>query len=106
MRSDGSDPQRLTEESFADTSPVWSPDGRPHRLCLRPRRQPRGIRDGCQRQRMCAISPSRERGLDAGLVTPDGKRIAFASFRDGNWEIYVMDARRRFGHAADAERRR
>jgi hypothetical protein len=44
--------------------------------------------------------------LDAGLVTPDGKRIAFASFRDGNWEIYVMDARRRFGHAADAERRR
>jgi Tol biopolymer transport system component len=24
--------------------------------------------------------------------SPDGKRIAFASIRDGNYEIYVMDA--------------
>ena len=24
--------------------------------------------------------------------SPDGKRIAFSSFRDGNGEIYVMDA--------------
>ena len=24
--------------------------------------------------------------------SPDGERIAFASYRDGNWEIYAMDA--------------
>ena len=24
--------------------------------------------------------------------SPDGTRIAFASHRDGNWEIYVMNA--------------
>jgi len=24
--------------------------------------------------------------------SPDGTRIAFHSWRDGNWEIYVMDA--------------
>jgi TolB protein len=24
--------------------------------------------------------------------SPDGKKIAFESLRDGNWEIYVMNA--------------
>ena len=24
--------------------------------------------------------------------SPDGTKIAFNSYRDGNWEIYVMDA--------------
>ena len=36
------------------------------------------------RRAMARIRPSR----------PDGKRIAFASFRDGNREIYVMGRRR------------
>ena len=26
------------------------------------------------------------------IWSPDGSRIAFASDRDGNWEIYVMNA--------------
>lgn len=27
MNADGSDPQRLTDHPFSDTSPMWSPDG-------------------------------------------------------------------------------
>ena len=36
---------------------------------------------------------TREWGLDGISVwSPDGQKIAFASKRDGNWEIYVMNA--------------
>ena len=34
MRSDGSDPMRLTRDTSNDTMPAWSPDGLAYRLCV------------------------------------------------------------------------
>jgi Tol biopolymer transport system component len=35
---------------------------------------------------------ARNRAMSAPDWSPDGARIAFASERDGNWEIYTMNA--------------
>lgn len=43
--------------------------------------------DGSARQRLTGDGSSR-----APALSRDGARIAFESHRDGNWEIYVMDA--------------
>jgi Tol biopolymer transport system component len=44
--------------------------------------------DGSNVQRL-TDSPARDWGA---AWSPDGTRIAFASERDGNWEIYTMNA--------------
>ncbi|MHB1296722.1 MAG: DUF5050 domain-containing protein [Anaerolineae bacterium] len=91
MRSDGSDPVRLTDGAHNDTSPVWSPDGR--RIVFV------SDRDGNREIYVMNANGSDQVNLTQNGAddwtptwTPDGQRIAFASFRDGNWELYVMDA--------------
>lgn len=90
MRSDGSDPVRLTQGEGDDTLPVWSPDGR--RIAFV------SERDGNREVYVMNADGNQQLNLTRDSAddwtptwSPDGRRIAFASFRDGNWEIYVMD---------------
>jgi len=91
MRSDGSDPVRLTVSVADDTAPVISPDGR--RIAFV------STRDGNREVYVMNNDGNEQINLTNSPAedwtptwAPDGLDIAFASFRDGNWEIYVMDA--------------
>jgi TolB protein len=66
MNADGSNSKRLTHAPKSDWYPIWSPDGS-HRDLLTDQ-------------------------SDSGNVawSPDGRKIAFGSERDGHGEIYVM----------------
>jgi Tol biopolymer transport system component len=90
MRSDGSDPVRVTNTQDNETSPVWSPDGR-RILFVSDRNGNRDIyvmnADGNEQLNL-SNHPSEDW---TPSWSPDGKRIAFATFRDGNWEIYSVD---------------
>jgi Tol biopolymer transport system component len=91
MRSDGSDPVRLTQNNVDDMSPVWAPDGRHIAFVSR--------RDGNREIYVMNADGNEQINLTLEPAddwtpawSPDGAQLAFASFRDGNWEIYVMDA--------------
>ena len=102
MDADGGNPQNLTNNPHADGFPSWSPDG--ERIVFSARREGHfenklGITseiyvmdaDGGNEQRLT----ENRRNDDTPSWSPDGKRIAFASDRKGdfvNFEIYVMDA--------------
>ena len=91
MRSDGTDPLRLTSQQANDTMPVWAPDGR--RIAFV------SDRDGNREIYVMNSDGNEQLNLTLGpsedwtpTWSPDGQRIAFSSLRDDNWEIYVMDA--------------
>ena len=102
MDADGGNQQRLTENRKNDWHPVWSPDGK--RIVFSSYRTEHfrgefGITyeiyvmdaNGQNQQNL-----TNNRGNDGSPSwSPDGKRIAFSSYRDGHFqsaEIYVMDA--------------
>ena len=109
MNADGSAVSRVTSGTYPDVSPVWSPDGTTIAF----------IRDTVVAQRRCGRGGCRvvnvivpqdiytvhtdgsaianlTNNTSAGTLSgsaawsPDGSRIAFASYRDGNAEIRVM----------------
>ncbi|MGC9360292.1 MAG: hypothetical protein ACP5G7_07960 [Anaerolineae bacterium] len=91
MRSDGSDPKRLTESEADDTLPSLSPDGRKIVFVT--------DRDGNREVYVMNRNGSDQTNLSRNAAddwtpawSPDGSEIAFSSFRDGNWELYVMAA--------------
>ena len=102
MNGDGSGRRRLTQGPQTDGDPVWSPDGR--RLAFV---RVHGDRsdvyvvdaDGSGLRR---LAPAIEFTLLPGAPTsgfganpawsPDGRRIAFMSNRDGNDDIFVVNA--------------
>ncbi len=98
--ADGSDQRRLTSSnSVQEVDPDWSPDG--ERIVFTSDRDgdevyvmPAPYRDG-----QVNADGSNQRQLTDDDTTnwwpawsPDGTKIAFASNRDGNWDIYVMPA--------------
>lgn len=91
MRSDGSDPTRLTQTTSEETLPVWSPDGRMIAFVSN--------RDGNREIYTMHADGSNQVNLTRNAAddwtpcwSPSGQKIAFASYRDGNWEIYTMNA--------------
>ena len=90
MNADGSGVTRLTDNTYGDTNPNMSPDGR--RIAFQSTRD--GNReiyvmnvDGSGQTRLTDTEGSNQEPS----WSPDGRRIAFQSTRDRNWEIYVMN---------------
>ena len=103
MDADGSNLQRLTNNLAADEDPAWSPGG--ERIVFTSAREGHFIdldenitdeiyvmdADGGNQRR---LTENRNNDWDP-VWSPDGKRIAFAADRKGDFEkfdIYVMDA--------------
>ncbi|MEJ7617995.1 MAG: tetratricopeptide repeat protein, partial [Pyrinomonadaceae bacterium] len=95
MTPDGGDLRNLTNHPGSDVKPVWSPDGR--RIAFAANR-PAKIdlpaiyvmnADGSQ-QKLLTGSNTFD---DEPAWSPDSRRVAFQSERDGNYEIYVANAR-------------
>jgi Tol biopolymer transport system component len=100
MNADGSRQRRLTLNGARNFAPAWSPDGQRIAFERRLGRQQSSRCSGCGNALAFEVwvmnadgSGQRkltERGEKPGW-SPDGRRIAFVSKRDGNHEIYVMN---------------
>jgi len=86
MDADGSNLTRLTTNLASDTFPSWSPDG--SKIIYASNANIQTIApDGT------GIVQLTTTGMDGDAsYSPDGTKILFQSDRDGNTEIYVMDA--------------
>ena len=103
MNADGSGTRRLTRNPASDSAPAWSPDGRKIAFV--------SDRDGTYEVYVMNADGSGQlalgartvggRGRSVGAVaapddapawSPDGRKIAFVSDRDGTFEVYVMNA--------------
>jgi len=97
--ADGSHVQQLTDNDTTDWWPAWSPDGSQIAWT--------SYRDGNWDIYVMPAPGQAQVNVDSGNVrrltdnpakdwgpvwSPDGTRIAFASERDGNWEIYIINA--------------
>ncbi len=102
---DGTDQTNLTRNAASDDGPTWSPDGTQIAFV--------SDRDGNYEIYVMNVEDALQgtNGTDQTNLTnnlayddsptwsPDGTRIAFCSYRDGNFEIYVMAV----GHADGTE---
>ena len=89
MRGDGSGVRRLTSELPPVSHPAWSPTGSGSRST--PARRARATSTSCPRTGPASRGSPARRGRTSTRWSPDGRRLAFSSNRDGDWDIYVMD---------------
>ena len=86
MNADGSGQRNLTRNPAHDHSGLVA-----RRTEDRLRSRRRDLRHERRRQR--AAEPDAQPGADGNPAwSPDGRKIAFATKRDGNLEVYVMNA--------------
>ncbi len=107
MNADGSGQTRLTNSPAADVNPAWSPDG--CKIAFYSERDGNWEiytmnPNGSTQTNITNTSGASEGQIrNVGLSVPfyysediawsrDGSKIAFSSDRDGNWEMYVMNA--------------
>lgn len=98
MNADGTNPVRLTNNSWAEWEPQWNPAG--NKIAFTSNSPVNGIPwDGnwdvftMNPDGTGVINLTNSPSYDFGATwSPDGTRIAFATDRDGNTEIYSMDA--------------
>ena len=92
MNADGSSELALTSGSGWDNWPSWSPDG--NRIAFTCRNSIPGSGGGICVMDVDGSNIDRLTSADdwEPAWSPDGTRIAFASLRDGNPELYIMDA--------------
>jgi TolB protein len=101
MNADGSDQRRLTHSQAVEGELAWSPDGREIAF-VRSIHGRSGTVEGIAsggplvRQEIYVMSAdgSGQRFLARGSApawSPDGRKIAFRSARDGNGEVYVVN---------------
>ncbi len=110
MNADGSGRRSLTREWGRNIFPIWSPDWRKvaffknpcefvQRACIGNTTIYVMNSDGSGLRRLARAgslrkiaSGQREGGGDGLAWSPDGRRIAFLSDRDGDFDLYVMNA--------------
>ena len=93
VNPDGSDPRNLTNQPLADLDPVYTPNGR-EILFISGRDQDESEvfimnHDGTNVRQIIDNGPIDDRPF---AFSPDGSRAVFQSNRDGNAEIYRMNA--------------
>ena len=98
MGADGENQRNLTNHHAGDINPEWSPGGK--QIAFSSDRDRAWEFEGWDNRDIYVIStdgtnlinltnhPARDR---SPAWSPDGKRIAFSSNRDGNTEVYVMN---------------
>ena len=99
MNADGSGKRRLTRKGVHNFNPAWSPDGK--RIAFERGRRQRQVSNGAAGSWglglyvMNADGSGEQRLTQGGSQphwSPDGRKIAFVSNRDGNSDIHVMNA--------------